>query len=209
MKQYVPLFEDFTGSAAYLASNMRGEEAKTAADVIVRDNMLKSYLDKQLQDVELLGRGEVLNRMHADLAPEQIAAVSANIEDNPEEWGAYADLISELTDMTEPMELKPEWVIQEGADYERRGGKIIYRDEEFPGFNEPKKYTGDGKYKFRVLAKDGDKIKVINFGHVDYEDYTQHKDPERRKNFRSRMGYDPVKSLDKLSKKYWACQYLW
>lgn len=88
-------------------------------------------------------------------------------------------------------------------------GKIKYRDEIFPGFNKPKRYRGPKKYKFRVLAKEGSKIKVINFGHSDYKDFTQHKDSKRRKSFRARMQCDPVKKLDKLSARYWACQYLW
>ena len=101
--------------------------------------------------------------------------------------------------------------INEGnvKDIERVKDGIIYRGEKFPGFNKPKKYTGPGKFKKRVLAKEGDKIKVLNYGHSDYKDYTQHKDSERRKNFRSRMNCDPVKNLSKLTKRYWACQDLW
>lgn len=60
-----------------------------------------------------------------------------------------------------------------------------------------------------ILYLIGDDIKVINFGHVDYEDFTQHKDSERRKSFRSRHNCDPVKELNKLSARYWTCQYLW
>lgn len=94
------------------------------------------------------------------------------------------------------------------SDVERVKGGIKYRGEIFPGFNKPKKYSGKGKFKKRVLAKEGDEIKVLNFGHIDYEDYTQHKDAERRKNFRSRMQCDKGK-LSKLTKRYWACQNLW
>jgi len=88
-------------------------------------------------------------------------------------------------------------------------GRIKYRNEIFPGFNKPKNYKGKGKYKKRVLAKEGDKIKIINYGHSDYEDYTQHKDPKRRKNFRARHNCDPVSKLSKLTRQYWACQDLW
>lgn len=90
-----------------------------------------------------------------------------------------------------------------------KDGSITYRNEDFPGFNKPKKYTGKGKFKKRVLAKEGDKIKVLNYGHSDYEDYTQHKDKDRRKNFRARHNCDPVSNLSKLTKQYWACQDLW
>jgi len=86
---------------------------------------------------------------------------------------------------------------------------IIYRGEKFPGYNKPKKYKGKGKFKKRVLAKEGDKIKILNYGHKDYEDYTTHKDKDRRKNFRARHNCDPVSNLSKLTKRYWACQDLW
>lgn len=95
------------------------------------------------------------------------------------------------------------------SNVKREDGEIIYRNEKFPGFNKPKQYRGKGKFKKRVLAKEGDKIKVLNYGHKDYSDYTKHKDKERRKKFRKRHKCDPVKSLSKLTKKYWACQDLW
>lgn len=103
-------------------------------------------------------------------------------------------------------------LLTEGKDkkkkYERTSsGKIRYRGELFPGFNKPKRYTGKGKYKHRVLAKEGDKIRVVNFGHKDYKDYTQHENKKRKKNFRSRHGCDKKKS--KLTAGYWACKYLW
>lgn len=100
--------------------------------------------------------------------------------------------------------------VWENVSYEKnKDGTITYRGEEFPGFNKPKKYTGKGKFKKRVLAKEGDQIKVINYGHSDYSDYTKHKDKERRDNFRKRHKCDPVSELSKLTKKYWACQDLW
>ena len=60
-----------------------------------------------------------------------------------------------------------------------------------------------------VLAKEGDEMKILNYGHVDYSDFTKHKDSERRKNFRARHKCDPVSKLSKLTKRYWACQDLW
>jgi signal peptidase I len=96
------------------------------------------------------------------------------------------------------------------SDFKRNDdGTITYRNEKFPGFNKPKRYKGKGKYKKRVLAKEGDKIKIVNYGHKDYEDFTIHKDTKRRKNFRSRHNCDPVNKLSKLTARYWACQDLW
>lgn len=88
------------------------------------------------------------------------------------------------------------------------GGKIEYRGETFPGINKPKRNTGSGKAKMRVLAKEGDKFRVVNFGHKDYEDYRQHGSAERRKSYCARSGGIKGKS-SKLSANYWARKELW
>jgi len=72
------------------------------------------------------------------------------------------------------------------SDVEHLGHGLRYHNEIFGGFNSPKKYEGKGKHKFRVLAREGDKIKVINFGKRD--------DIKRE-------------DLTKLSKKYW--EHFW
>jgi hypothetical protein len=41
---------------------------------------------------------------------------------------------------------------------------VKYKNELFPNLNIPKRYLGKGKYKFRVLAKEGNRVKPINFG---------------------------------------------
>ena len=46
---------------------------------------------------------------------------------------------------------------------------VEHRGETFPGYNKPKKYTGSGRFKKRVLAKKNGKVKVINFGHKSYK----------------------------------------
>jgi len=72
------------------------------------------------------------------------------------------------------------------SDVEHLGHGLRYHNEIFGGFNSPKKYEGKGKHKWRVLAREGDKIKVINFGKRD--------DIKRE-------------DLTKLSKKYW--EHFW
>lgn len=73
--------------------------------------------------------------------------------------------------------------INEGktADVEAFSNYVKYHNEVWPGYNIPKRYIGKGKYKYRVLAREGDKVKPINFG------ATQVKS----------------KPLNKLNKKYW------
>jgi hypothetical protein len=95
------------------------------------------------------------------------------------------------------------------SDTKRVKGGVEYRGEVFPGFNKPKRAKSGEKSKFRVLAKEGDEIKVINFGYRGMEDFTQHKDPQRKKSFRARHKCDPVSKLSKLTARYWSCQYLW
>ena len=86
-------------------------------------------------------------------------------------------------------------------------GRIQYRGESYPGFNKPKRAPKESKKKFVVLGKEGDKIKKVTYGHRDYEDFRQHKDPARRKNFRARHNCDTAK--DKTTARYWACKHLW
>lgn len=71
-------------------------------------------------------------------------------------------------------------------DVEHVSHGLKYHNEIFGGYNQPKKYEGKGKHKYRVLAREGDKIKVINFGKRD--------DIKRE-------------DLTKLSKKYW--EHFW
>ena len=47
-------------------------------------------------------------------------------------------------------------------------GGIEYRGEKYPGFNKPKRNTSGSKHKEVVLAKKGDEIKVVRYGHKDY-----------------------------------------
>jgi len=90
----------------------------------------------------------------------------------------------------------------------------MYRGEKFPGFNKPKKAPSGGTAKMRVLAKKGDKVKVVPFGHRGYQDYRQHKSEKRRRNYLDRSAGIRDKSGnltkdDKFSANYWARRVLW
>lgn len=84
---------------------------------------------------------------------------------------------------------------------------IFYRGEYFKGYNIPKRFIKHKIYKYRVLAKENHKIKIVNFGDKRYKDFLQHKDNQRRDNFRKRMNCD--KKYSKLTRKYWVCNYNW
>tara|TARA_R110000787_G_scaffold91871_1_gene193517 strand:- start:818 stop:1099 length:282 start_codon:yes stop_codon:yes gene_type:complete len=79
----------------------------------------------------------------------------------------------------------------------------------------PFKYTGNGNFKFSVYVKGtGGKPKLIHYGHSAYQDFTQHKDPARRKNYlarakgiKNKQGQLTYKLKD--TKNYWAVKHLW
>lgn len=98
------------------------------------------------------------------------------------------------------------------ADVERtKSGKIKYRGEIFPAFNKPKRAPKGSKSKYRVLARvyKGGKsiVKIVNFGFRGMQDFLQHKDPKRRKNFKSRHNCKDKKN--KLTAGWWACNFNW
>lgn len=97
---------------------------------------------------------------------------------------------------------------------EKSGKKIVYRGMTFPGFNKPIDNPTDSKHKKVVLAKKGNRFKLVKFGHKDYEDYTTHKDKERRARYRKRHmailkkdGKPAYK--DKFQAAYWSLNVLW
>ncbi|MCF7836087.1 MAG: hypothetical protein K9M15_03115 [Candidatus Marinimicrobia bacterium] len=82
-------------------------------------------------------------------------------------------------------------------------GKIKYYGRIFDGFNVPQKSDKAGK-KMMVLAKVADKVKLIHFGAAGYgHNYSD----AARASFRARHFCDSV--TDKLTARYWACEYLW
>jgi hypothetical protein len=73
--------------------------------------------------------------------------------------------------------------------------------------NQPKRAPPGDPHKFIVRSCSNDVEKIIRFGARGYQDYTQHKDPIRRKSFRARHKCDEV--TDKNTARHWACEYLW
>ena len=80
-------------------------------------------------------------------------------------------------------------------------GKLKYRGEIFPGYNKPKRLSGESK-KSAVLAKKGDEIKVVRYG--DPNMAIRKDNPAARKSFRARHRCDTAK--DKFTARYWSCK---
>lgn len=80
---------------------------------------------------------------------------------------------------------------------------IDYRGKTFPGYNKPVKSDRPEKKKM-VLAKEGDKVKLIHFGDSSMgHNYS----PEARASFKARHGKNIAKG--KMSAAYWADKELW
>lgn len=84
-------------------------------------------------------------------------------------------------------------------------GGIKYRDESFPGYNKPKAAPKGSKHKKRVLAKKGDKVKVVNFG---ARGYKHNYSAKAKKSYLARSAGIKGKD-DKFSANYWSRRELW
>jgi len=90
-------------------------------------------------------------------------------------------------------------------------GAIEYRGSTYPGFNKPKRNTSSSKHKEVVLAKKGDEIQVVKYGH---KDYGHNYSTEARASYLARSAgiKDKNGNLtkdDKFSANYWARKRLW
>jgi|LakMenEpi03Aug12_release.lakeMendotaPanAssembly.Ray.scaffolds.fasta_scaffold576564_2 hypothetical protein len=69
------------------------------------------------------------------------------------------------------------------------------------------------KFMVRVYLPKVKRDKIVHFGNINYQDFTQHKDPERKKNYLRRSAF--IKKAGKLSKSdytspnFWSRRYLW
>jgi hypothetical protein len=71
-----------------------------------------------------------------------------------------------------------------------------------------KPFKSNRKYKKKaVCVKKNGKIDIVHYGDNRYEDYTTHRDFERRRLFRLRHNCSSAK--DKTTARYWACGDLW
>ena len=86
---------------------------------------------------------------------------------------------------------------------------IKYRGETFSGYNRPKR-TPKASKSHGVLAKEGEKIKLIRFGQQGVSGAGKKKDAKsaaRRKSFKARHAKNIKKG--KMSAAYWADKVKW
>ena len=87
---------------------------------------------------------------------------------------------------------------------------ITYRGEKFSGYNKPKKTPGASK-SHAVLAKVGNKVKLIRFGQQGVSGAGSNpktpKEKARQKSFKARHAKNIAKG--KMSAAYWADKVKW
>jgi len=89
---------------------------------------------------------------------------------------------------------------------------ITYRGERFEGYNKPKRTRGHATKSHAVLAKEGDKIKLIRFGQQGAKTKPPRKneseaDKAKRRAFKARHAKNIAKG--KMSGAYWADKVKW
>ena len=82
---------------------------------------------------------------------------------------------------------------------------IEHRGEKFSGYNKPKRTPGHPKKSHAVLAKEGDKVKLIRFGQQGVKGSP--KGTARNKSFKARHAKNIAKG--KMSAAYWANRVKW
>lgn len=82
---------------------------------------------------------------------------------------------------------------------------INYRGEKFSGYNKPKKTPGHKTKSHAVLAKSGDKVKLIRFGQQGVKGSPE--GSARNKSFKARHAKNISKG--KMSAAYWANKTKW
>ena len=89
---------------------------------------------------------------------------------------------------------------------------IKYRGEEFSGFNKPKRTPSHPKKSHAVLAKEGDKVKLIRFGQQGVSGSPRRSGEskaakKRRASFKARHAQNIAKG--KMSAAYWSNRTKW
>lgn len=88
---------------------------------------------------------------------------------------------------------------------------INYRGEKFAGYNKPKRTPGHKTKSHAVLAKEGDKVKLIRFGQQGVSGAGKAPKTEAQKKRRASFKARHAKNISKgkMSAAYWANKTKW
>lgn len=89
---------------------------------------------------------------------------------------------------------------------------VVYRGEKFAGYNKPKRTPGHAKKSHAVLAKQGDKVKLIRFGQQGVQGAGKNpktpREKARRASYYARHNAQDARP-DKMSARYWSHKVKW
>lgn len=89
---------------------------------------------------------------------------------------------------------------------------VVYRGEQFAGYNKPKRTPGHPKKSHAVLAKQGSTVKLIRFGQQGVRGAGKNPktaaDKARKASYYARHNAQDA-SPDKLSARYWSHKVKW
>lgn len=119
-------------------------------------------------------------------------------------WDTVYNYLDIATDIYKTYLPKCEDKIQSDVNQMNEEVPERYKKKGFTKVGVKKRASSGDSHKWEVLAKKGDNYKIVKGGYRGMKDFTQHKDPQRRKNFWSRMGgKDSAKANDPFSPLYW------
>ena len=87
------------------------------------------------------------------------------------------------------------------------------KSSDLPYYKPVKSNRPAKKFMVRVYIPKTKKDKIVHFGNSSYEDFTQHKDPYRKRNYLTRSAF--IRKGGKLSKSdytspnFWSRRFLW
>lgn len=89
---------------------------------------------------------------------------------------------------------------------------VVYRGERFAGYNKPKRTPGHAKKSHAVLAKQGDKVKLIRFGQQGVQGAGKNpktpREKARKASYYARHNAQDARP-DKMSARYWSHKVKW
>lgn len=155
-------------------------------------------------------------RLDGDTPKDTLARYRAALRSiSPAERGKFAEMWKQRH-MSIPT---AEWArteMRELAELERlerseKTAEVEYRGHTFPGYNQPITAPAGDTHKMMVLAKKGDSVKLVRFGH---RGYSHNYSPEAKANYLKRSagirdGSGNLTMNDPHSPNYWARKHLW
>ena len=145
----------------------------------------------------------IAQMMQQQMPPQEITQNLVKMGVPQEQVGALISQVAEQLNQQAPQQQDEEQIATQEMAQEGGGIPESYRNKGFTKVGVKKDSNVPGK-KWSVLAKKGDKYKIVHGGATGMKDFSQHGSEERKKRFWDRMGgRDSAKANDPFSPLYW------